>query len=113
MQRTVKKTSGWTSVSEFIFFFNEAVDRMISVYRVNWLKAKARYDRWNEELKLVQHEMAWTVLWFQMQEERWKVRAAQSVKKGHQAYAEKQASVWAQFSAEGRKSFEGKMIVVR
>ncbi|KAG1797545.1 uncharacterized protein BJ212DRAFT_1289685 [Suillus subaureus] len=31
------------------------------VYWVNWLKAKAQYDRWSEELKLVQHEMYWTV----------------------------------------------------
>ncbi|KAG1906569.1 uncharacterized protein F5891DRAFT_901580, partial [Suillus fuscotomentosus] len=58
----------------------------------NWLKAKARYDRWSEELKLVQHEMCWTVWWFQKQESEWRARADESIKNGHRAYAEKQAS---------------------
>ncbi|KAG1734185.1 hypothetical protein EDD22DRAFT_787942, partial [Suillus occidentalis] len=26
-------------------------------YRVNWLKAKARWQRWEEELSLIQHEI--------------------------------------------------------
>ncbi|KAG1883649.1 hypothetical protein F4604DRAFT_1677400 [Suillus subluteus] len=33
---------------------------MDKFYRVNWLKAKARWQRWEEELSLVQHEMGWT-----------------------------------------------------
>ncbi|KAG2367249.1 hypothetical protein BDR07DRAFT_1252001, partial [Suillus spraguei] len=33
----------------------------------NWLKVKAQYNCWSEELKLVQHEMYWTVCWFQNQ----------------------------------------------
>ena len=37
------------------------------VYRVSWLKAKARYDRWNEEFQMVQAEMFWTTLWFKHQ----------------------------------------------
>ncbi|KAG1828201.1 hypothetical protein EV424DRAFT_1344918 [Suillus variegatus] len=81
---------------------------MNEFYRVNWLKAKARYDRWSEELKLVQHEMCWTVWWFQKQESEWRARADESIKNGHRAYAEKQASMWAEFAAEGMKSFQGK-----
>jgi hypothetical protein len=81
----------------------------LPVYRVNWLKAKARYERWSEELKLVQHEMFWAISWFQKQEEKWALRALQSTQKGHQAYAEKQASMWLKFVAEGVKKFEGKM----
>ncbi|KAG2057844.1 hypothetical protein BDR06DRAFT_877337, partial [Suillus hirtellus] len=38
---------------------------------LNWLKAKAQYDYWSKELKLVQHEMCWTVQWFQNQELEW------------------------------------------
>ncbi|KAG1859409.1 hypothetical protein C8R48DRAFT_673951 [Suillus tomentosus] len=68
---------------------------MNEFYRVNWLKAKARYDRWSEELKL----------WFQKQESEWRARADESIKNGHRAYAEKQASMWAEFAAEGMKSF--------
>ncbi|KAG2108609.1 uncharacterized protein F5147DRAFT_799314, partial [Suillus discolor] len=38
---------------------------MDEFYRVNWLKAKARWQRWEEELRLVQHEMGWTVCVYQ------------------------------------------------
>ncbi|KAG1877557.1 hypothetical protein F4604DRAFT_1924204 [Suillus subluteus] len=84
---------------------------MNEFYRVNWLKAKARYDRWSEELKLVQHEMFWTISWFRTQEERWRVRADESIKNGNRAYAERQASMWAEFSAQGLKNFEGKLLI--
>ncbi|KAG1722519.1 hypothetical protein EDB19DRAFT_1645755, partial [Suillus lakei] len=83
---------------------------MNEFYHVNWLKAKAQYDRWSEELKLVQHEMFWTVSWFGTQEATWRSRADKSIKDGHKAYAEKQASMWAKFSAEGLKNFQGKLI---
>ncbi|KAG1724150.1 uncharacterized protein EDB91DRAFT_1087569 [Suillus paluster] len=65
---------------------------MNEFYQVNWLKAKARYDQWNEELQ-------------------WSVRALKSTQKGHEAYAEKQAAMWSKFVAEGVVNFEGKMIV--
>ncbi|KAG1740735.1 uncharacterized protein EDB91DRAFT_1081835 [Suillus paluster] len=84
---------------------------MNEFYRVNWLKAKARYDCWSEELKLVQHEMFWTISWFRTQEERWRVRADESIKNGNRAYAERQASMWAEFSAQGLKNFEGKLLI--
>ncbi|KAG1743676.1 uncharacterized protein EDB91DRAFT_1081059 [Suillus paluster] len=84
---------------------------MNEFYRVNWLKAKARYDHWSEELKLVQYEMFWTISWFRTQEERWRVRADESIKNGNRAYAERQASMWAEFSAQGLKNFEGKLLI--
>jgi hypothetical protein len=52
--------------------------------------------------------MCWTVWWFQKQESEWRARADESIKNGHRAYAEKQASMWAEFAAEGMKSFQGK-----
>ncbi|KAI6097069.1 hypothetical protein F5141DRAFT_1011533, partial [Pisolithus sp. B1] len=30
--------------------------------KINWLKARARRDRWKEEVSLVRHEMLWTCL---------------------------------------------------
>lgn len=68
------------------------------VYRVNWLRAKARYDRWNEELELVPNEMKWTVGTFSYQEQRWK-RRAESCQNNHTiggtyGYALKQADMW-------------------
>lgn len=104
----------WMDECEFschIFVEIKSLFPIFQVYRVNWLKAKARYDRWNEELTLVQHEMFWTVSWFRTQEARWRARADESTKDGHKAYAEKQASMWAEFSAEGLKNFQGKIIV--
>ncbi|KAG1743586.1 uncharacterized protein EDB91DRAFT_1080989 [Suillus paluster] len=44
---------------------------MDEFYRVNWLKAKARWQRWEEELCLVQHEMGWTLSWFKHEQEEW------------------------------------------
>ncbi|KAG2130738.1 hypothetical protein DEU56DRAFT_757809 [Suillus clintonianus] len=55
---------------------------MDEFYRVNWLKAKARWQRWEEELRLVQHEMGWTVL------------------------------LWGRFALDAENSFKDKMIVV-
>ncbi|KAG1821442.1 hypothetical protein DFJ58DRAFT_849975 [Suillus subalutaceus] len=44
---------------------------MDEFYRVNWLKAKARWSRWQEELSLVRHEMGWTINWFKYHEKEW------------------------------------------
>ncbi|KIM85858.1 hypothetical protein PILCRDRAFT_65890, partial [Piloderma croceum F 1598] len=41
------------------------------VYRVSWLRAKARYMQWSEELQLVEYEMQWTVNWFCWKEMQW------------------------------------------
>ncbi|KAG1723996.1 uncharacterized protein EDB91DRAFT_1087649 [Suillus paluster] len=86
---------------------------MNEFYHVNWLKVKARYDHWSEELKLVQHEMFWTISWFWTQEERWRVQADESIKNGNRAYAERRASMWAEFSAQGLKNFEGKLHITK
>lgn len=42
-----------------------------SVYRIHWLKAKARRDRWEEEEKLIPEEMGWTVNFFRGQAAWW------------------------------------------
>jgi hypothetical protein len=83
------------------------------VYRVNWLRAKARSDRWSEELKIVKHEMKWTVLWFEHQIKEWQDRLDESLKKnkpGHVAYAEKQAAMWKDFKSEADRGFRGMMV---
>lgn len=72
----------------------------MAVYRVSWLKAKACYDRWSEELKLVRYEMGWSVEWYRSQEKEWRQRADDAWlqdKDGHQAYAEKQVKMWQAF----------------
>ncbi|KAG2109049.1 uncharacterized protein F5147DRAFT_652614 [Suillus discolor] len=69
----------------------------LSVYRLNWLKAKARWQRWEEELSLVQHEMGWTVGWFRYKKEEWERRYHEATKHGHQAYAQRQVLLWGRF----------------
>jgi hypothetical protein len=64
---------------------------------VNWLRAKARYDRWKEELVVVKNEMTWTLLWFERQEREWERRAFWAEThsmQGHRCYAEKQVIMW-------------------
>jgi len=66
------------------------------VYRVNWLRARAQNNRWDEELNLTKHEMQWTVRWYVNRAEAWRVRrdAAGQLSRGHMAYAEKQMEMW-------------------
>ena len=42
-----------------------------TVDRVHWLRMKARYDRWNEEVTILKNEMKWIVLWFGTQRRTW------------------------------------------
>ncbi|KAJ7315613.1 hypothetical protein DFH08DRAFT_661636, partial [Mycena albidolilacea] len=43
-----------------------------SIYRVNWLRAKARVARWTEEKNIIAHEMRWTVNSFKYFSETWR-----------------------------------------
>lgn len=61
-----------------------------TVYRVHWLKAKARRNRWNEEFILLSSEMDWTVLYYRYQASRWqrladRVDTAGSAQEGNQS----------------------------
>ena len=43
----------------------------VIVYQVHWLKAKAQQDHWNEEVKLLYHEMNFCVNFMKHMEGRW------------------------------------------
>jgi hypothetical protein len=78
------------------------------VYRVNWLRAKARVDRWVEEETLVKHEMHWTTLWFQNQVDLWSERAKREdgdLAPGHKSYAIKQQKLWNAFHRKASERF--------
>ncbi|KAG1840122.1 hypothetical protein C8R48DRAFT_679665 [Suillus tomentosus] len=77
------------------------------VYRVNWLKAKARWNRWQEELRLVRHEMGWTINWFKYHQNEWERRGGQATRPGHQAYAYQQVLMWGRFVEGAEKNFNG------
>jgi hypothetical protein len=76
------------------------------VHRVSWLKARARYERWKEELEIVEHEMVWIILWFKHYEQEWERRRKTYPKSGLQAYAAKQKDVWERFRKRAEESFE-------
>ncbi|KAI6023456.1 hypothetical protein EDC04DRAFT_2934178 [Pisolithus marmoratus] len=79
-------------------------------YRINWLKARARRDRWKEEVSLVRHEMLWTGLWFEYHKKMWEQRALQSTEPGKEAYANKQMGLWSDFASKARLMFHGKQM---
>ena len=86
------------------------------VTRVNWLRAKARSKRWQEEVLILQHEMDWTEMWFEHQQTVWEERmkgALDASKMGHHAYAAKQARVWRRFKEHAGLEFGkvGRLVV--
>lgn len=76
------------------------------VYRLHWLRARARALRWAEELKLTKHEMCWTVRFYMHMARRWKTRRDDfSVMRGHRAYAESQILTWNELGRVAEKLF--------
>ncbi|KAH9949221.1 hypothetical protein B0H21DRAFT_820229 [Amylocystis lapponica] len=70
---------------------------MEEFYRINWIKAKSRYDHVREEHDLLKHEILWTNIFFVHQSEAWinQMRACLSDDlAGHRAFAGKQADMF-------------------
>ncbi|KAI6040548.1 hypothetical protein EDC04DRAFT_2993623 [Pisolithus marmoratus] len=88
----------------------EAGGLMEEFYRINWLKARARRDRWKEEVSLVGHEMLWAGLWFEYHKKMWEKRALQLTEPGKEAYANKQMGLWSDFVSKARLMFHGKQM---
>jgi hypothetical protein len=94
---------------EYRCFNIQAGSDTVLVYRVNWLCAKARYTRWEEEHNLIPHEMQWTVSYFQYREKEWRERKAwiapdDGRSPGLHAYASKQG-MWKAFSEDAMSRF--------
>jgi hypothetical protein len=75
------------------------------VHRVNWLRAKASFDRASEENILVKYEMTWTTRFFEHQAKQWKKRQEEGWSPGHDIYACKQVAMWAGFAMAARNAF--------
>jgi hypothetical protein len=81
----------------------------LSGYRINWLRAKARYDRWKEEKIWVVNEMKWVQNWFGYKKNWWTRRAEECEKEGkqgHAVYAWKQAGLWDGFMNKAEEAFK-------
>jgi hypothetical protein len=100
--------NGWRNVRNILFYGLSLFKLIYLVYHVNWLQAKARSDRWLEDLKLVKHEMEWTTLWFQHQRDLWSElskREDSYLPIGHKAYALKQQKLWNAFQKKASERF--------
>ncbi|KAI6029195.1 hypothetical protein BKA83DRAFT_4489157 [Pisolithus microcarpus] len=110
-QRTLCKLAWfWVMDGEKSQLNVEAGGLMEEFYRINWLKARARRDRWKEEVSLVRHEMLWTGLWFEYHKNMWEERALQLTEPGKEAYAKKQMRLWSDFTNKARLMFQGKQM---
>ena len=80
-----------------------------SVYRVSWLRAKARFTRWSEELCLVESKMQWTVNWFWWKTEQWRKRfrdlADEERPPGLDCYCHKQMALWDSLAEQAQTRF--------
>ena len=83
---------------------------VLAVYRVVWLRGKARYTRWKEEHIKVRDEMGNTLQFYRKRSTEWDERAKSSDlegKLGHACYARLQAHIWKSL-AEGAEKVFGK-----
>jgi hypothetical protein len=77
------------------------------VEQVNYLRAKARVDRWNEDRIMIQDQMGNTIRYFQRMEAQWLQRAERTEQQseGHRCYAYQQADIWSSLAQRAVKSF--------
>jgi hypothetical protein len=103
----------------------------MAVYRVHWLKAKSRRDRWREEQILLESEMQWAELFFRNRASRWKTLAAESESaassrdanssskiefqhsRGHICYALKLESMWNRLAQQAAVQFGAARVGIR
>lgn len=82
----------------------------ILVRRVHWLRGRAQYMRWKEEVTLVHYEMQWTVRSFVYRMTQWNDRqhGAEIVGSGGAAaYAARQAARWRMMATDANAAFKG------
>lgn len=54
--------------SFFLFYFSFL---LLPVYHVNWMRARAQKNRWDEELMKTEKEMLWVTLYFMHHRDLW------------------------------------------
>ncbi|KAI0089034.1 hypothetical protein BDY19DRAFT_890450 [Irpex rosettiformis] len=73
---------------------------MKEFYRITWLRAKQRRDRWDEEVQQCAADMLMTQNWFTFQMHKWEEKAEEGVavnEVGKQCFANRQVHMWAKF----------------
>ncbi|TEB34685.1 hypothetical protein FA13DRAFT_1707537 [Coprinellus micaceus] len=80
----------------------EYIDDLI---RINWICARSRKDRWEEELKMVESEMEWYVRYTLHRTLCAKQWAQDALSPGHKAYAMHQADMWRRLGSHAKSLF--------
>ncbi|KAK7436554.1 hypothetical protein VKT23_019108 [Stygiomarasmius scandens] len=88
---------------------NVELDRcpiMTKFYKVNYLKAHARWQRWKEEKVIVRKEMQWRIQWFEHAASTWHQRAQKpDICLGARCFALAETERWKNFADRSRKAF--------
>lgn len=80
-----------------------------TVYRVNWLRAKAAKDRWAEEVELVTAEFLWTVTFFDTKVDAWVELHKANIQhglSGHACYCARQATLYQRLRDQCQKMMD-------
>ena len=73
---------------------------------MNWLRAKAQYDRWSEEHVLIPNKMNWTWVFFLKKAKEWaRLRDLRQDKSRHVCLAKGQISMWKKLAFQATKKF--------
>ncbi|KAJ2923084.1 hypothetical protein H1R20_g14010, partial [Candolleomyces eurysporus] len=70
------------------------------LYQISWLRAKARKDRWEEEVSLLQSEIGWAADFFKFKADEWDRLSLTSDSEGKQCYAGAQKEMWSLLQEE-------------
>ena len=82
-------------------------DPISIVDRIDWLRARAQFERWLEEQASIYNEAVWVPAYFHTKAEQWKERmliSAESFQQGHSAYASQQMHSWEELSRSSEKA---------
>ncbi|KAF5342232.1 hypothetical protein D9611_002090 [Ephemerocybe angulata] len=81
---------------------------MEEVYRISWIRAKSRSDRWTEEVALLKSEMDWFVRFTHFRQTRAEGWALRAETDGSRSYASRQADMWRRVGADAVVKFRTK-----
>jgi hypothetical protein len=109
---TIDKEDSFTNECQNQMYPSQTKCWPFTVFRVNWIRARSRQDRWTEELSMTTHEMLWVTLWFQHRAEIWRDWATSQsdvfnlVSPALKAYAYKQADNWDRLKEIAEQTFK-------
>jgi hypothetical protein len=89
----------------YIILFMTFDFNLSAVYRINWLRARAKMSRWKEEIVLIPQEMQWTVRFFEFKCREWEEHRKSSVSAGQRSYAARQRAMWMYLHSHATSSF--------